>query len=580
MVYLYLILRERNMITDQDNDIERTKSTDPLLEALDKLGCGSNFLWIIFIFTLTPTIFNGMHSMSYIFIAEVPTHWCAIPSLTAANWTDEEIRNISSSGSCTMYNYDYEYFAHIGYEEALEYKISHTLPESIPCQSRSFANDIDGTSLVQDWDLVCERTADRSSTHMALSLGKLLGSAFFGIVADKYGRKICYAVGIIMLITSGPAGAVVPWYWAFIISRLINGASHAAIQYSSFTTLTEVASEKHRRWMGIAYNTGYATGIVIVPGIAYLLHEWRHIQLAISLPALLLLIHLWFMPESPRWLIAHNRRKEAKILIDKASKMNRIDDTMSTVSLTIEKQELRDTNDITVSPKLTSKSMENKLQKNIIKGFQVLISNGELRKRILITNFTWMTASLTYYALALNVNNFSTNRYIYVLVMGLTEIPAYLIPTPILMMIGRRLGSEILYIIAALCLLCILVIPTSETDVIMLISLIGRFSASAAYGIVILYSSELFPTVCRNSAVGINSAMSHIGSVAAPYVADLLGALIWWGPTTLCGGLALIAGLLCSILPETRGRLLANTVDEEVTEGRENVSFHNCCKCR
>lgn len=71
MVYLYLILRERNMITDQDNDIERTKSTDPLLEALDKLGCGSNFLWIIFIFTLTPTIFNGMHSMSYIFIAEV-----------------------------------------------------------------------------------------------------------------------------------------------------------------------------------------------------------------------------------------------------------------------------------------------------------------------------------------------------------------------------------------------------------------------------------------------------------------------------------------------------------------------------
>lgn len=103
------------------------------------------------------------------------------------------------------------------------------------------------------------------------------------------------------------------------------------------------------------------------------------------------------MPESPRWLIAHNRRKEAKILIDKASKMNRID-TTSTVSLTIEKQELRDTNDITLNPKLASKSMEDKLQKNI-KGFQVLISNGELRKRILITNFTWMTASLTYYAL-------------------------------------------------------------------------------------------------------------------------------------------------------------------------------------
>lgn len=39
-----------------------------------------------------------------------------------------------------------------------------------------------------------------------------------------------------MLITSGPAGAIVPWYWGFIISRVVNGASHAAIQYSSFTT--------------------------------------------------------------------------------------------------------------------------------------------------------------------------------------------------------------------------------------------------------------------------------------------------------------------------------------------------------
>lgn len=73
--------------------------------------------------------------------------------------------------------------------------------------------------------------------------------------------------------------------------------------------------------------------------------------------------------------------------------------------------------------------------------------------------------------------------------------------------------------------------------------------------------------------------MSHIGSIAAPYVADLLGATVWWGPTTLCGIFTLLAGLLCAILPETRGRPLANTVDEEVSEGRENVSLYNFCKC-
>ncbi|XP_076754538.1 organic cation transporter protein isoform X2 [Xylocopa sonorina] len=476
-----------------------------------------------------------------------------------------------------MYDYDYDNFARIGFEKTLEYTLSNPLPRSIPCEVRNFASDIDGTSFVQDWDLVCDKSADRSSTHMALSLGKLMGSAFFGIFADKYGRKISYVIGIILLIISGPAGAIVPWYWGFMASRLINGVSHAAIQYSAFTTLTEVANEKHRQWMGIAYNTGYATGIVIVPGVAYLLHDWRHIQLAISLPALLLLIHLWFMPESPRWLIAHNRRKEAKMLIDKASKRN----STATLASAMQNHEFKHSDDVILTPKTSTReaSTREQLRKNI-RGFRLLVSNGELRKRILITNFTWMTASLTYYALALNVNNFSANRYIYVLVMGLTEIPAYLIPTPILMLMGRRLGSTVLYVIAALCLLFILAIPTADSNAIMVVSLIGRFSASAAYGIVILYSSELFPTVCRNSAVGTNSAMSHVGSVAAPYVADLLGAAVWWGPTTLCGCLALMAGLLCAILPETRGRPLANTVDEEVKEERDNVSFYNCCKCR
>ncbi|KZC12278.1 PREDICTED: organic cation transporter protein [Dufourea novaeangliae] len=561
------------MIDDKEDDTVKAKTTDPLLEALDKLGCGSIFLWIIFIFTLTPTIFNGMHSMSYIFIAEVPIHWCAVPSLTAANWTDEEIRNISSATSCTMYNYDYEHFVKIGYDRALEYKSNNSLPQAIPCAVRSFAHDFDRTSFVQDWDLVCDNTAARSSTHMALSLGKLLGSAFFGIFADKYGRKISYVIGIILLITSGPAGAVLPWYWGFMISRLFNGVSHAAIQYSSFTTLTEVANEKHRQWMGIAYNTGYATGTVIVPGIAYLLHEWRHVQLAISLPALILLIHLWFMPESPRWLIAHNRRKEAKYLIEKACKKS--SHLTATTELSVQCQDFKGSDDSIAN---IQNSIEARLRKDV-KGFQVLLTNSELRNRILITNFNWMTASLSYYALALNVNNFSANRYIYVMVMGLTEIPAYLIPTPILMVMGRRHGSGSLYIIASICLLSILTIPVAQSDTIMIVSLIGRFSASAAYGIAILYSSELFPTVCRNSAVGTNSAMSHVGSIAAPYVVDLLGATVWWGPTTLCGIFTLMAGLLCLILPETRGRPLANTVDEEVTKDRENVSLYNCCKC-
>lgn len=86
--------------------------------------------------------------------------------------------------------------------------------------------------------------------------------------------------------------------------------------------------------------------------------------------------------------------------------------------------------------------------------------------------------------------------------------------------------------------------------------------------------------ISRNSAVGTSSTMAHVGSIAAPYVVDLLGSKAWWAPSTLCGVAAVIAGLLSLGLPETRGRPLTDTVAEEVAPGRGRVSIKNCCSCR
>lgn len=50
----------------------------------------------------------------------------------------------------------------------------------------------------------------------------------------------------------------------------------------------------------------------------------------------------------------------------------------------------------------------------------------------------------------------------------------------------------------------------------------GRFGISAVYSIVTLHTAEMFPTEIRNSALGTSSTMSHVGSIAAPYVVDFL----------------------------------------------------------
>ncbi|XP_066594904.1 organic cation transporter protein [Prorops nasuta] len=557
------------------NEELEEKPKDHLLEALQKLGKGSGFLYMIFFFTVTPLLLNGMTTMSQIFIAAVPGHWCSVPELRKANWTDEQIRNISSVGSCSKYNYDYEYLARIGFEAAVEFKRTHELPATSNCPVRDFANDIDGTSYVKEWDLVCDKIAYRSNVQMALSLGKLIGS-FFGAFGDKYGRKIMYRIGLVLLLVSGPTSSIVPWYWGFMLLRLIAGISYMVVGYSAFTILTEVAEERYRQWLGIAFNAGYALGIAILGGVAYALRDWRYIVASTTVPAVFLILNVWLMPESPRWLISQNRRKEARKIIEQFYGPITEDEVGKQPISTNGESNAEGQYDLSKNKEIDP--IKNRFRENW-KNFKSLYTHSELFKRILIVYFLWMTTSFSYYALALNVQNFSTNRYYYVVIMGLTEIPAYLLATPLLMVMGRRQATTMLYSIGALCLLGILALPSTKTLAIVSICLIGRFALSIVFGIIILYTSELFPTVARSSAIGTSSSIAHTGSILAPYVADLLGAIAWYSTTTVCGIMAFLAGILCLLLPETRGRALADSIEEAVTKKRGRVSLRNCYSC-
>ena len=64
-------------------------------------------------------------------------------------------------------------------------------------------------------------------------------------------------------------------------------------------------------------------------------------------------------------------------------------------------------------------------------------------------------------------------------------------------------------------------------NVIMGVAMLGRLCIGAVYSVIILQTSELFPTVNRNTAVGTSSTMSHLGSLSSPYIVDLLVSTIY-----------------------------------------------------
>lgn len=141
-------------------------------------------------------------------------------------------------------------------------------------------------------------------------------------------------------------------------------------------------------------------------------------------------------------------------------------------------------------------------------------------------------------------------------------------------------------------------------DILLLVvASLGRLCASAVFAVVILHSTELFPTLLRNTAIGCCSTAAHIGSMSAPLIVDILvcipqnlapwtlhwgrisvscyflqGAYAWFIPSTVCGVVTILAGTMIFLLPETKDKPLPDTTDDIVKAKKcDQMGFHQIC---
>ena len=72
-------------------------------------------------------------------------------------------------------------------------------------------------------------------------------------------------------------------------------------------SVTEICGPKYRTYFGILTQFPFGIGAALLPIIAYFIRSWKSLQLAISVPCCLLGLYYFFVPESPRWLMAEGR---------------------------------------------------------------------------------------------------------------------------------------------------------------------------------------------------------------------------------------------------------------------------------
>lgn len=174
-------------------------------------------------------------------------------------------------------------------------------------------------------------------------VGAVLGAAANGVLADVYGRKkVIIATAIIFAIGSILCGFATSVHW-LIAGRMILGLAIGMVNFVVPLYLSEISPQKVRGMLVSLYQLAITAGILF----SYLInrvfalseYNWRWMLGSGLIPALILLIGISFLGDTPRWLISKKREKEAKAIFQKIEPEIDADKHIAEIKSTIAKSD-------------------------------------------------------------------------------------------------------------------------------------------------------------------------------------------------------------------------------------------------
>src|SRR5438094_1842411 len=172
-------------------------------------------------------------------------------------------------------------------------------------------------------------------------LGATLGAVVGGKAADLFGRRRVLLVTAAIFGIGALASAMAPSPTVLIVSRVVLGLAIGLASTNVPVYLSEVAPPHARGWVVSLFQLAVTVGIVVAYLTDYAfagVEGWRWMLGLAVVPAFVFWIGMFFLPETPRWLIRGGHHESAHRVLARIRKLADVSLEMEEIKFIIAQQ--------------------------------------------------------------------------------------------------------------------------------------------------------------------------------------------------------------------------------------------------
>ncbi|CAN5572727.1 sugar porter family MFS transporter [soil metagenome] len=155
-----------------------------------------------------------------------------------------------------------------------------------------------------------------------INVGAAVGALMAGKLSNTVGRKRLLILCAFLFAVTGIATGWATHFTFFIAARLLSGVAVGAAALVCPVYIAEIAPSTWRGRLVTLYQLAIVMGLLLAYLSNYALlyageNNWRWMFSSQTIPSLLFFIGLFFVPESPRWLISKGKKEKALLILNR-----------------------------------------------------------------------------------------------------------------------------------------------------------------------------------------------------------------------------------------------------------------------